>query len=311
MNQPAARPRSLSFTAKAQGQGSPEAGLAQTLEALVKHRLSDDKLSLPSMPAAALRCLRLTQDASFSLATAATTIETDPLLAAQIMRLTNSAALAVREPARTVLQAVTRLGISRLRTFLIESSARRLFESKDPRISAAARGLWEHSLAVGMLARQTVARTDQGDPDFAYLAGLLHDVGKPVVGAMLLELEKDLTSAAPPGAWLSAEAWLGVVQRTHRPLGIALAERWELPTAIVTAIRGCDDFATEDPFAIGNAVRFANAVAKQLGLYMGSYAHEEVDAIVGHGRAHYRFDDTTWKRLTSNLRDNVRSQMTP
>jgi len=279
------------------------------LEALVKHRLSDEDLVLPSMPAAATRCLKLTQDPSFSLASAATTIEMDPILAAQILRLTNSAALASREPARTVLQAVTRLGIGRLRTFLIESSARRLFESKDPRIAAAARSLWEHSLAVALVARQAVARSDHGDPDFAYLAGLLHDVGKPVVGAMLLELEKDLTASAPPGAWLSAEAWLGVVQRTHRPVGIALARRWELPDAIVEGIRGSGEFLAHEPFAIGNAVRFANAVAKQAGLYAGTFVLEDVEAIVAQGRTLYGFDDTTWKRLKSSLTETVRAQL--
>jgi len=126
---------------------------------------------------------------------------------------------------------------------------------------------------------------------------------------MLLELEKDLASQAPAGAWLSAEAWMNVVQRTHRPVGTALAERWEMPSAIVNAIRGCADFDSQDPFSIGNAVRFANAAAKQAGLYTGAFPLEATDAIVAQGRRHYAFDDTTWKRLTSNLREVVRAQL--
>jgi len=129
MNQPALDLASLPAASSA-GPVSPETRLGQTLEALVKHRLSDEKLVLPAMPAAATRCLRLTQDPNFALAQAASTIETDPILAAQIIRLTNSAALSTREPVRSALQAVTRLGIGRLRTFLVESSARQLFPPK-------------------------------------------------------------------------------------------------------------------------------------------------------------------------------------
>ena len=46
-------------------------------------------------------------------------------------------------------------------------------------------------MAVGMLARDVLALTGEPDSDSAYLAGLLHDVGKPVIATVLLELESD------------------------------------------------------------------------------------------------------------------------
>ena len=55
------------------------------------------------------------------------------------------------ERARSLPQALTRLGVEKFKSLLVEISAHRLFESRDPRIGEHTRGLWEHSLAVAML----------------------------------------------------------------------------------------------------------------------------------------------------------------
>jgi HD-like signal output (HDOD) protein len=65
-------------------------------------------------------------------------IEQDPVLAAGLIRLANSAAFATREPVRSVLSSVTKMGIAKLKTFLFEASANQLFESRDERIATSA-----------------------------------------------------------------------------------------------------------------------------------------------------------------------------
>ena len=134
------------------------------------------------------------------------------MLAAQVLKLCNSAAMATREPCKTISQAVSRLGSKNLRNTLMEISARRLFESHDPKMAATVKALWEHSRAVAQLAQRVAVVSGAADPDTAYLAGLLHDVGKPVVATMLLEAESQITQRNPklwidfpPGwTWCSA-----------------------------------------------------------------------------------------------------------
>jgi len=174
--------------------------LAEQMEKIVINRISNDQLVLPPMPAVALKVLTLLKNPDFSLKEAATTIERDPILTVQVLKAANSAAMGSRDPIQSVLQAVTRFGVQKLRTFLIEMSARKIFESRDARIVEAARGVWEHSLAVAMLARDVVAFSNSGAPDFGYLGGLLHDIGKPIVAAMLLEAENS-HSAVYYAAW--------------------------------------------------------------------------------------------------------------
>jgi putative nucleotidyltransferase with HDIG domain len=283
--------------------------LAAQLESIVTKRIASDQLVLPSMPAVAAKTLALTKDPDFSLKTAAALIEKDPSMAAQLIKLASSAAMGSRDGIKSVLAAVTRLGVQKLKLFLIESAARKMFESRDPRISEATKGLWEHSLGVAMLARDVVAFSNSGDPDLGYLAGLLHDIGKPVVAALLLETEKSVLGAKATAIWISGPEWIGVIQRCHQRVGVALAEKWELPEPVGRAIRDCTDYDNTDRLSIANSVRFANALAKQQGLYVGDVDKDDVDALVMIGRSLLNLDDAIVSRLTGGIKALVRDTL--
>jgi HD-like signal output (HDOD) protein len=97
--------------------------------------------------------------------------------------------------------AVARLGIKTLVTLLQELAAEQVFTSRDPVIRNTFRGIWEHCLGVAHLSRDLAGMVKGMVPDTAYLAGLFHDIGKPVVAAMLLEAER--AAANGSSTWLS------------------------------------------------------------------------------------------------------------
>jgi putative nucleotidyltransferase with HDIG domain len=284
--------------------------LGGQLEAIVQKRIASNTLVLPSLPTVALKCLTLLRSPNFAIKDAATIVERDPLVAAQVMRVANSAALATREPAKTILAALGRLGVDKLRTVLVEASAHKVFESRDQRIAGACKGLWEHSLAVASLARDILALGGgAGEPDVAYLAGLLHDVGKPVVAALLLEAERMASGGFTnhnKGGWIESNAWISVIQTTHRKVGVALAEKWELPEAVVKAIRDCGDYDAGDRGCAANTVRFANAVAKREGLYVGPVDTDDNNALIMVGSSLLGFDEDFLKRVCQGLKDRMR-----
>jgi HD-like signal output (HDOD) protein len=291
------------------GQG-PQGPLAEQLEKIVMKKIVGDQLVLPSMPATALKCLNLLKNPDFSLKEASALIERDPMLTAQILKLANSAAMASREPVQSVLNAVTRFGAQKLRTFLVESSARKVFESRDPRIAEASRGLWEHSLAVAVMSRDVVAFANCGAPEFGYLGGLLHDVGKPIVGAMLLEAEKTILALKPNMVWITSAEWVGIVQRIHRHVGVALAKRWDLPEPVCRSIKDCEEYDNADRLSVPNAVRFSNAVAKQQGIYVGDVDADDLEALVMIGQSLLSLDGDVVTRLRDGLKLKVKEQMT-
>jgi putative nucleotidyltransferase with HDIG domain len=278
---------------------------AEQLEQIVKSRIEKDSLTLPTLPAVAFKAIELTRTPEFNTQDVVSLIEKDPVLAAQMLKLCNSVAMATREPCKTISQAVSRLGSKSLRSTLLEISARRLFESHDSKVAAAVKALWEHSRAVAQLAQRVAVVSGAADPDTAYLAGLLHDVGKPVVATMLLEAESQITQRNPK-LWIDFSTWMDVVQRCHRPIGLDLAKKWLLPEEIQKAIEECADYDPANRLSTGNAVRFANAVAKQQGIYAGSVNADDNDALVMVGRSLLNIDDETLTRLSSDLKEKSR-----
>jgi len=297
------------MTAVEQTPSSADARLAEQMELIITARLAKNQLVVPPMSQVAVKCLALIRKPDMSLREVAALIECDPVMTAQLMRAANSAALATREPARSVLQSVTRMGAQHVTTFLVEVSARKVFESRDQRIAEACRAVWEHSVAVAILTREVVTLAQGSDPELGYLAGLLHDVGKPIVAAMLLEAEKSVTGNKPSARWIQSSTWIQVIQRVHRRVGVELAEKWQLPDPLRDAIRDCAEYDSANRESIANAVRFANALAKRAGIYAGDVASDDVEALIMIGRSLLRIEDGVPEKLIHGLRERVQQQI--
>jgi putative nucleotidyltransferase with HDIG domain len=182
------------------------------------------------------------------------------------------------------------------------------FSSRDARIQSAFRGIWEHSLAVALIAKEIAGQVDSHgsiDAGVAYLAGLLHDVGKPVVAALLLEAEKlhSINKSAVP--WINHNVWRQVVDRSHRNIGVALARRWQLPGEISGAVEKCASYDAAVPLAYANIVCLANAFAKQQGLYAGDVEATQVGEAVAEGKRLLGLSDEAMTLLCADLYSRV------
>jgi putative nucleotidyltransferase with HDIG domain len=274
----------------------------------VLQRIDARDLRLPAMSVVAARCLETLSRHDFSVSELARTIETDPLMTARLMRLANSAARATFEPSRSVLQSITRLGTDELRSFILEVAARPIFESHDRAIAELGRALWSHSVAVAMVSRAVVRRARGQHPEAAYLAGLLHDIGKPLLASMLLDAERRLFGVRTR-TWLFPAAWLGLIARTHRTLGMALSAAWRLPELVVQTVTNAHTLDRATATSPANAVCFANALAKTAGLYAGEFDHAGVDDLIDEGRLLFSLSEQDVKSLTNGLGDRVAERL--
>ncbi len=282
--------------------------LATEVETILQKRIADNNLTLPPPPSVVMKMMALLRDPNFSPKEAAPIIERDSVLAARVLRAANSVQHGGMERAKSLPQAITRLGVERLKSLMVEVSAHRLFESRDQRIADATRGLWEHSLAVAMLSRDVAALCGVQETESAYLGGLLHDIGKPVVAWLLLEAEKSVVGTRT-NVWIDPEVWIDVLNRTHRPVGVALAQKWALPETIISAIQDCSEYNGADRLCVGNCVRFANALAKREGVYVGKVDMADAEALVMIGRSLLAVDDAILGRLSGGLAERVKTLM--
>jgi len=277
----------------------------ETFKDIVLRRIESDSLNLPSMPVAATKCASLLRNPATSQRQITAVLEGDPVLVAQLLRMANSAAYGGMAPSRTIDEALSRLGMQRLKTLIIEASAHKLFESKDPRIAASSQVVWRHSVAVALLSRDTASLILPAEGEVCYLAGLLHDVGKPVVAAMLLEAERKV-AVGRNSTWIDSKEWAQTVSEYHRPVGTAIASKWNLAEPITKAIRDCTEFDPVDRLSAPNVVRFSNALAKVNGLAFGEVHDDEVAPVVMIGGSMLGIDDDVVQGLCKGLHDRVK-----
>ena len=275
---------------------------------IILKRLDSDNLLVPAMPAIAVQCMRLLEDANQTFRQVGELVGKDPLLASRVLRLANSAAFPGKTPATTLEQAIPRMGTEGLKLALVHYSMYQAFSSRDARIQSAFRGIWEHSLAVALIAKEIAGHIEgKGavDPGVAYLAGLLHDVGKPVVAALLLEAEKLNSVHKSTLPWINHNVWRQVVDRSHRTIGVALARRWHLPAEISSAVATCASYDSTLPQSYSNIVCLANAFAKQQGLYAGDVDVAKLGDAVAEGKRLLGLSDETMASLCAGLYSRV------
>jgi putative nucleotidyltransferase with HDIG domain len=279
------------------------AKVASWMEKVILKRVAEDKLVLPSIPSVVVKCMEFLRQSDFSFKDIAATLEKEPALAARVLRLATSAAVGGSSKLN-LAEALARIGSKGLKTLLLEAAASKVFVSKDPEIAVAARKIWEHSVAVAALSRDIAALTGSKSGEAAYLGGLLHDIGKPIVAAMLLEAERQVVEVRNQ-KFVESPVWIEVMGRVHRKVGVAVAEKWKLPEEVTACIRDCNEYDKSDRQAIVNSVCMGNALAKQAGYVVGAVDIDDVNALVMIGRSVLGVTDDVLQKLAGDVKNRV------
>ena len=185
---------------------------------------------VPVFPQAALQTLNTLRDPGASIPHVVDAARRDPATAGAIVQLANSALYADLEPVSNLQAAVARLGFDTARKVLASLAMRPLLFL--PKLER----LWPHSIEVADLAEQLAGRARGIDPGEAYLAGLLHDVGRIALLASSLydsARMQGLEQSGCPAVYAE-----GLILRTdHAVVGGLIAAKWRLPGHLVRAIR--------------------------------------------------------------------------
>ncbi len=197
----------------------------------------DDLLaSIPSTPAVLQSLLdELSQPAdNVNLLRVAEIIGRDESLAAQCLRMANSA-LYSRGPALDSLRgAVRTLGIARIRDIAISCGLLQVVSASKKVIDPAI--FWQHSLACAIIARKLARAVGFGDPEKAYLAGLMHDIGFIVNLVVFPDQTRAAMEKAQREGVFMGEVEYSDLGFTHCQSGELLARRWNLSEVLVEVI---------------------------------------------------------------------------
>lgn len=162
-------------------------------------------------------------------------ISHDESLAAQCLRIANSPLFGRWQNIDSIKSAVVALGINKVRDIATSCCVLKLLPAEcgciDPRT------FWEHSLGVAMVSRRLARRAGLKDPEKAYIAGLLHDLGivanlLVVPGKFRETADRALSQRIP-----FHEAEDLVLGFNHSVSGMMLADHWHLTPEISEVIR--------------------------------------------------------------------------
>jgi putative nucleotidyltransferase with HDIG domain len=193
--------------------------------------------SVPSLPAAATEVAQLLQDPDVSLDELMRAIEYDPGLTSNVLRLANSAYFGFAGAIDSVRQAIIRLGTRTIYHLVVASSVAPMATRPVQGYDLPSGGLWKHSVSVAVGMQELAKMLGTRLPGYAFSAGILHDVGKLVLGTYL-EID------ASPIVSLAYEQHLSFEVAERRILGIdhaevsaVLLDSWGLPSSIVDVSR--------------------------------------------------------------------------
>jgi HD-like signal output (HDOD) protein len=211
--------------------------------------------TLPSAPKAFQDILTCIQQPSASMSDVARIIGRDVAMTANIMKMVNSAFFGVRQPIATTDRAVAYLGLDTLGALVLGHG---VFKSGRPTGIAgfSLELLWSHSLQTAMAAR-TIALHEKFSPaeaERAFLAGVLHDVGKVVFATRIIPT----TDAAA-----SAEDNASLLKEHHAAVGAYLLGLWGFPNPIVEAVafHHRPSLVVDEGLSLAGLIHIANHMA--------------------------------------------------
>ncbi len=190
---------------------------------------------LPLLPTVVLRVLRLDSGSDRYFEELLALAEEDPTFALRLIRLANAPASAPARPIVTIRQAVTRLGARECAGLVTALAVSRVFVPT----TTAQRNLWLHALQTAVASRTIASLMAHPPiaPDQAYLAGLLHDIGRFVMFESATDdlMRVDDTHWHSPQQLLDAEHEL--LGYDHVQLGVTVCNRWSIPQTIADVIK--------------------------------------------------------------------------
>jgi putative nucleotidyltransferase with HDIG domain len=153
--------------------------ISKTAQESVREHLREvmERYKLPSLPVVVSKVLIILKDPDFSVRQLSRVIAADAALTGRTLAISRSPRYAQRRQPSSVHEAILVLGFHTLRNIVMAAAA----QSFISRTNKVAKQLWRHSLAAALAARMLSERSGIADPELAFLAGLLHDVGEIVL----------------------------------------------------------------------------------------------------------------------------------
>jgi putative nucleotidyltransferase with HDIG domain len=249
--------------------------------------------AVPSLPAVVCQLQQYLSDPEVNFSKLSRVIECDPGLTANVLQLANSAYFGWQGSIGSVRDAISRLGTKRIFQMVLCMSVAPMVRKPVQGYELDANKLWEHCVAVAICAEKIAARRLPAVQPNAFTVGLLHDVGKLLLGTFVEVDDTPIKELVDSDGLTFNEAERMVLGVDHAEVGAHLLEHWNLPPEVVEATRWHHEPGRVDEAARGlvDVVHVSDVICLNCGWGLG------LDGL------QYRLDEDATARLRLKSND--------
>ncbi|MGD9304215.1 MAG: HDOD domain-containing protein [Desulfobacterales bacterium] len=192
--------------------------------------------AFPSMPKAGMKLRALLSKKDVSIDEIEKILRYDPGLAANVLRLANSAYFGVPAKVTTLKHAVILLGIKRFSNIAFGACMNKIMVSAVEGYGLSPGELWLHSIAVSTTAEALAKNRKMAETNDFFTSALLHDLGKLVLGKFVKAKQPEIDSLVVKGVpFVIAEK--EVLKTDHAEIGALILSKWSFPDDLINAVR--------------------------------------------------------------------------
>lgn len=190
---------------------------------------------LPSLPTVAVRVIELSEDPEVQIQDIAEVIQNDQALTAKILKTVNSSFYGLSKRCDTISRAMTYLGLNTIKSLVLGFSLVRI--SREHADGEALIAHWRRVVYTASAARRMAYEFAQCDPEEAFIAALMQDIGGLAMHATMNEEYARVVAQTADDHFKLPELERHVFGFDHAEVGAALGERWKLPESLVKVIK--------------------------------------------------------------------------
>ncbi|MDF1588778.1 MAG: HDOD domain-containing protein [Gammaproteobacteria bacterium] len=201
----------------------------QQFEQMLQQQIDAGDIDVPMLPEVANRALLLAQNPDSDASEMAKLIQSDQSLAGHVMRIANSVAYTPMSNLVSLQQAIARLGMRVISEIALTAAiGAKLFHT--PGYEPYVASVWRHALATSLWSKE-IARHCRSNVEVAFLAGLLHSIGRPAILQVILDLAKQQQIELTPDLVHQLE------QNYCQQITEQVVFKWKMPQLVIDAIR--------------------------------------------------------------------------